>query len=226
MQINTRVIWVRDFETGEYGWRVKNFDWASNVGAAGLTHDILEHSRNDGGTYEEELTAYGRVFAYRFYTPYLYGGSNSNEKIQALGVELSDLLYPLFQRSKTGDRFLTTPKKYFKKITEETQPLYEMSVIAFNHLANEFDLSFLGNVSHTQVQRWILSWLVSGYRKAKKVIDESGMYGGDIYGSVYDTLKQQLPDLEPYIFEGAEISVQIETSRCQCYVFPINFKDY
>lgn len=94
MKYNTRLIYIHDPNTGGEGWRVKRMPFMNIANARGLTHDILEHSRNDKGTWHEEISAFGATVAYRVNrSDLLYDICRTEEaKIYRLAIELAELV--------------------------------------------------------------------------------------------------------------------------------------
>lgn len=209
MLINTRVVWVRNPNAGIEGWRIKripSFDPAAN--AIGLTHDILEHSRNDKGTWAEEVQAYGAMIAWRMdASDNLFKKLKLEAKPKALGRELGDFL---------NDWINANTKSIFdiqiKKVSAVPTEVREVAIAAYEYLNNRYG-------SDVELLDTIISLLMIGYKRATKVIEESGYHPGDLWSTVHDQINMYMYRQE-YI-EGTEVSIQIDTDRCWCRVLPI-----
>lgn len=209
MLINTRVVWARNPNTGSEGWRIKripSFDPVAN--ATGLTHDILEHARNDKGTWAEEVQAYGAIIAWRMdASDNLFKRLKLADKPKALGQELGDFL---------DDWMNADTKSIFdvqiKKVSIVPPVVSEVAIAACEYVNDRY-----GNIE--DALDTIISLLMLGYKRATKVIEESGYHPSDLWSTVHDQINMYMFKQE-YIV-GTEVSIQIDTGRCWCRVLPI-----
>lgn len=220
MKYNTRLIYAYDNYIGEEGWRIKRIPSMNVVNARGLTHDILEHSRNDKGTWYEEISAFGALVAYRVNRADLvYSGERTEEgKIQRLSEELSYLINEACERNKyfivktpNSNAYCTT-HPYILLLAHETAKLIK----APDLFTKDIDLKY--------VTTWLVRRLNIGHKRATKIIEQSGYEGADIWSTVHDQIEFELFKSNIDFYEGNEVSVQIDFDRCWCKIQPINCK--
>ena len=218
MQHNTRLIYTFDNYIGDHGWRVKRFPFFNVSNALGLTHDILEHSRNDSGTWYEEISAFGAIVAYRGnMSDLLYPVErNVHDKIVQLGKELAGILE---KPAMDNPEFFTKVKDTYKRISSWHYGYVDL-------LAEETagHIKELSGSSEEETKACLLSWLSYGYSRASRVIESSGWDAPYIWEEVENTITSALFDSRRDFYEGNEVSVQIDFERCRCDVVPINCK--
>ena len=220
MKYNTRLIYIHDPNTGDEGWRVKRIPSMNTTDARGLTHDILEHSRNDKGTWHEEISAFGAIVAYRLnmsdslYPQY----RTSYEKLLALAKELANLVSEGWERKQGFMEKLCTlhpliePQENIRTLADEASKLVEIPL--------EVDPNF----SRLYISNFLEQWLKVGHIRATKVIEQSGWDASYIWQAVYETIDAELFKSKIEFYQGHEVSVQIDFDRCWCKVVPINCK--
>ena len=218
MKWYTRIIYRED-QQGNEGWSLKRNPYFNVVSAAGVVHDILEHPRNDNGTWYHEVSAYGAMIAWRLdYTAHLYAGNNIIRKAKLLAEELgAGVIFQIFER-KGECYFDKLPARIPKKTSEYIPTIAKIAAeysLKFLHVDTENDYfqkeSFLPKLIH-----WIQYWLTHGYVRAMKIINKLGYQPGDLYGTVLNEIKQGLRNQYPYI--GTELSIQIDFERCWCEI--------
>lgn len=218
MQHNTRLIYTFDNYIGVHGWRVKRFPFFNVSNELGLTHDILEHSRNDSGTWYEEISAYGAIVAYRGnMSDLLYPVErNVHDKIVQLGEELAGILE---KPAIDNPEFFTKVKDTYKRISSWHYGYVDL-------LAEETAgrIKELSGSSEEETKACLLSWLSYGYSRASRVIEDSGWEGSYIFEEVENTIRSRLFDSGIEFYKGHEVSVQVNFDRCFCDVKPINCK--
>lgn len=217
MKYNTRLVYSYDDDTGDHGWtlkRNKHFNPCYSAGA--VVHDILEHSRNDKGTWYEEIAAFGASVAYR--------GDGSEllyprlillpDKIEALGKELGDLLeFPFINRS---DFFSELPKT-------KTNTDNELIKLLAN-TASETLESHLPEFNKNLAYNCLLKWLSFGYNRALSVINNSGHEPYYIWSCLRYEIDNALFDTRYNFYENNEVSIQYDLGTLACNVIPINCK--
>lgn len=214
MKYNTRLIYVFNNKIGEYGWKVKKFPFFSTTSAGGLTHDILEHSRNDKGTWYEEIAAFGAILAYRadssdFLYPILH---RLEDKIQALAKELANLLENVVL--DRGSHFFCLPKTH--KIASDFRVALLAKITATH-------MHLMAGISLASIEDFLMAWLSKGFIRASKVIEDCRWDGSYIWGTVKDTISGSLFG-NGYYVEGQEVSVQINFDNFVVEVVPVNYK--
>lgn len=209
MKLNVRLIYTYDNNYGEFGWKVKKIKSFGISSAEGLVHDILEHHPRDKGTYVEEISAYGAMLAYRGNSDWLIPKVKTQlGKARESGIILSgDILENMHERKPN-----TIGKIFPTKVFKPDNELIMYFAISAN---NEFGAIELVN--------WIYQWAMSGYTRANKIIETCGWDGPYIYEETFRTIEANLFFTENW-FEGAEVSVQVDFSRCSTEVIPINCK--
>ena len=220
MKYNTRLIYVYDDNHGYEGWRVKRIPSMNPTNARGLTHDILEHSRNDKGTWHEEISAFGAMVAYRVNrSDLLYDICRTKEaKIYRLAEELAELVTEGWER-KEGLVFKMTNKNPYYPVHPYIQLLADEAA----KLIRAPD-SFTKHIAEKYLSIWLVNWLKQGHKRATKIIEQSGYEGADIWSTVYGQIEFELFKSSIDFYEGNEVSVQIDFDRCWCKVVPINCK--
>jgi hypothetical protein len=219
MLINTRVVWVCNPNTGIDGWRIKrvpSFDPVAS--AAGLTHDILEHSRNDKGTWAEEVQAYGAMIAWRMdASDNLFAHAKEIHKPELLGNDLGYFLNNWMQSNSPS--LFEMQVKEFKAIPDVIKQVADSAYGCLYRLQDNYFTATTVEEAKLEILNKLHSWLMIGYKRAVKVIEESGYHPGDLWSTVHDQINMYMFK-QDYV-EGTEVSIQIDTDRCWCRVLPI-----
>jgi hypothetical protein len=220
MKYNTRLIYIHDPNTGDEGWRVKRMPSMNATGARGLTHDILEHSRNDKGTWHEEISAFGAMVAYRINRADLLYSVEINEegKLKALAKELAELVSEGWEQ-KEGLVFKMTSKNPYYPIHPHIQLLADEAAKLI-----KAPNSFTKHIAEKYLSIWLIIWLKQGHKRATEIIEKSDYEGADLWSVVHDQIEFELFKSNIVFYEGNEVSVQIDFDRCWCTVVPINCK--
>ena len=188
--------------------------------AIGLTHDILEHSRNDKGTWIEEISAYGALVAYRINNAdLLYPSERTIEgKITRVAEELAQLVSDAWEINE-GFVFKTTN-------TNPSYPVHPHIQLLADKAAKLIKApdSFTKHLAKKYLSIWLVNWLKQGHIRATKIIKQSGYEGAYIWSTVRDQINNKLFKHGTQFYEGHEVSIQIDFDRCWCKVVPINCK--
>lgn len=220
MKYNVRLIYDWDDSIGELGWRVKKFPFMNIADARGLTHDILEHSPNDTGTWHEEISAYGAVVAYRLnMSDSLYPQHRTSyDKLLALAKELANLVSDGWERKQGFIEKLCTlhpltePHKDIRTLADEASKLVQIP------------LKVNPDFSRLYISNFLEQWLKVGHIRATKIIEQSGWDAAYIWQAVYETIDAELFKSKIEFYQGHEVSVQIDFDALRCSVIPINCK--
>jgi hypothetical protein len=217
MKINTRVIYV-DNKYGE-GWRIKRTPSFYPTTARDLVHDILEHSRNDKGTWAEEVSAYGAIIAWRLDLSDNFGGraTSIDEKIIRLAKEFVDSNLDQIIAKYDQEYFLKLPKC---KPKFKSDYCTRVADAAIDYWLESVDTPYSNDFSKT-VHKWIFSYLENGYSQAMKVISTTLHDPADIWSTCREMVEIHL--MKGNFYEGAEASIQIDIDACICNIIPIRF---
>lgn len=219
MKWNTRIIQTED-NHGNFGWRLKRNPHFQVSSPQGLVHDIIEHRRNDQGTWEEEVSAYGAIVAWRLdYTDNLYPGNNLIGKAVSLGEELGNQILYEILNIKPARYFDDLPESKSKCTNEYIEIVVKNAITA----ASEFQVydELTDPMFLVRLENWLISWLSDGYCRAMKIINRMGYHPGDLYNVVVDQL---VTILNHQSFRGMEeASIQIDFDRCWCEIIPIKY---
>jgi hypothetical protein len=216
MKYNVRLIYDWDDSIGEFGWRVKKFPFMNISNARGLTHDILEHSPNDTGTWHEEISAFGAIVAYRLnMSDSLYPQYQTfHDKL----LELANFVSEGWERKQGFIEKLCTlhpliePHENIRTLADEASKLVQIPL--------EVDPDF----SRLYISNFLEQWLKAGHIRATKVIEQSGWDADYIWQVVYETIDAELFKSKIEFYQGHEVSVQIDFDALRCVIKPINCK--
>lgn len=221
MRLNTRLVYVYDHDYGSLGWKLKRTS-SMNVSndARTLTHDILEHHPRDKGTWYEELSAYGAIVVYKINLSDIYVPALRTEeaKVLRLAEELAYFVSLAWENNNSFVFKMCASKPYYpihphiKLLADEASKSITTPDRFNRHISSQYLSIFLQN------------WLKQGHRRASKIVKESGYQAAEIWQTIHDQIHNELFRIPMDLFEGAEISVQIDFDRCWCEVVPINCK--
>lgn len=171
-------------ESGLWGWIPQHlpefFDGVetySKYSIRLLCHDILEHTKGDKGTPEEELQAIGAAMYGRGSYDYI----NFN----------SDLVF-IFSESQSNLKKPRKPKYYDDYVTDYIEPLINLEKLP-TELLEECD-----EVTEEQIQQFIdyaLVWLVKGIIKAENKYNDS-LTLNELFFNLSELLIEQLPRVD------------------------------
>lgn len=220
MKYNVRLIYGWDDNIGEFGWKVKKFPSMNTTNARGLTHDILEHSPNDTGTWHEEISAYGAVVAYHLnMSDSLYPQCRTPyDKLLEVAKELADLVSEGWERKQGFMEKLCTlhpliePHENIRTLADEASKLVKIPL--------EVDPDF----SRLYISNFLEQWLKVGHIRATKIIKQSGWDASYIWQAVYETIDAELFKSKIEFYKGHEVSAQIDFDALHCRIKPINCK--